>query len=179
MKTHLAKIALTVLRVWLGYQWLTSGLSKATNPAWMNTGMAVRGYWTRAAGLLPDSQPLIRYGWYQSFIESLVRGDHHTWFAPFVVIGEIAAGAALILGAGTVFAAFMGGFMNLNFMLAGTTSSNPVMYTISIILITAGTGLAGYYGLDRFIVPKVEVLGKRFRYRQPALGEPEAHSLTS
>jgi thiosulfate dehydrogenase (quinone) large subunit len=174
LRLQLTRLALAIARVWLGYQWLTSGWGKLSNPAWMQTGTAIRGFWMRAAGMLPDSQPLIRYSWYKSFIEGLVNGNHHTWFAPFIVIGEVMVGAALILGSFTVFAALMGGLMNLNFMLAGTVSSNPVMYTFALVLFFAGTSLSGYYGLDTVLMPRVRKLLPRLALPRAPQPMPQA-----
>jgi thiosulfate dehydrogenase [quinone] large subunit len=63
-------------------------------------------------------------------------------------------GIALILGLFTAVAAFFGGFMNWNFMMAGTASANPVMIIISILLILAWR-TAGYWGLDRLVLKLV------------------------
>ncbi|MDN5344201.1 MAG: thiosulfate dehydrogenase (quinone) large subunit [Clostridia bacterium] len=139
-------IVWTVVRIWLGWQWLQAGLHKLADPKWMETGVALKGYWTRAVGT-PD---LIHYGWYKAFLTSLLNSGSYTWFAKLVTIGELLTGIALILGALTVFALAVGAFMNLNYMLAGTTSTNPVLYTLAIILLLAGTA-AYYYGVDRFL----------------------------
>ena len=40
-----------VLRVFLGYQWLIAGWHKVQDPAWMTTGEALKGFWTRAVAL--------------------------------------------------------------------------------------------------------------------------------
>jgi thiosulfate dehydrogenase [quinone] large subunit len=63
-------------------------------------------------------------------------------------------GIALILGAFTGIAAFFGGFMNWNFMMAGSASSNPLLFTIAIFLILAWK-VAGWWGVDRFLLPLV------------------------
>lgn len=139
-----------LLRIWLGWQWLQAGLHKINDPNWMVTGVALKGYWAKALGLLPNSTPTIKYGSYKVFIQGLLDGGHYTWFAKLVVVGEILTGIALILGAATVVALLAGAFMNLNYMLAGSTSSNPVMYTVAILLLIAGMA-AYYYGMDRFI----------------------------
>ncbi|MBO8140834.1 MAG: DoxX family membrane protein [Firmicutes bacterium] len=140
----------TVLRIYLGWVWFRSGWGKVGNPAWMETGQALRGYWTSAIQVEPRAP--IAYDWYRSFIEFLLEGGHYGWFAKLVVIGEILVGIALILGAFTGIAAFWGGFMNFNFMMAGTASTNPLLYTISILLMLAWK-VAGYYGLDRWLLP--------------------------
>ena len=49
-------------------------------------------------------------------------------------------------------AAFFGAFMNMSFLLAGSASVNPVMFTLAIGLILAWK-VAGYYGLDRYLLP--------------------------
>lgn len=138
------------LRIYLGYQWLESGLGKLGNPAWMNGGEALKGFWTRAVAT--DPKPVIKYDWYRSFIQGLLDAGSYTWFAKLIVFGEILVGAALILGLLTGIAAFFGGFMNINFMLAGTASSNPVLYTIAILLMLAWK-VAGYWGVDYYLLP--------------------------
>lgn len=142
----------TLLRLWLGWQWFQAGWHKLSDPRWMAGGEALKGYWARAVGALPDTQPAIKYGWYEAFIRGLLDGGHYTWFAKLVVIGEVLTGLALILGAVTVFALLTGAFMNLNFMLAGTASTNPVLYTVAILLLAAGPA-AYQYGLDRLVLP--------------------------
>ncbi|GFN23079.1 DoxX family membrane protein [Thermanaeromonas sp. C210] len=151
---------LTVLRIWLGWEWLQAGWHKLSDPRWMRGGEALQGFWARAVGALPESQPAIKYGWYKAFIQGLLDGGHYSWFAKLVVLGEILTGLALILGAATVFALFVGAFMNLNFMLAGTASTNPVMYTVAILLLVAGPA-AYQYGLDRLLLPYLQRVLRR------------------
>jgi thiosulfate dehydrogenase [quinone] large subunit len=42
--------------------------------------------------------------------------------------------------------------MNMSFMLAGSASTNPVLFTLAILLMLAWQ-VAGYWGLDRFLLP--------------------------
>jgi thiosulfate dehydrogenase [quinone] large subunit len=42
-------------------------------------------------------------------------------------------------------------------MLAGSTSTNPNMYTVAILLMAAGAN-AHIFGLDRFILPMLSKL---------------------
>ncbi|MFN8512703.1 MAG: hypothetical protein U0841_08965 [Chloroflexia bacterium] len=42
--------------------------------------------------------------------------------------------------------------MNMSFMLAGSASTNPVLFFLAVALIL-GWQVAGYYGADRFILP--------------------------
>ena len=55
-------------------------------------------------------------------------------------------------GAAIRLAAVAGAFMNLNFMLAGSASTNPVLLLLGILLVLAWK-TAGYIGLDRFLLP--------------------------
>lgn len=141
-----------VVRLYLGYEWLEAGLHKIGDPAWMQTGEAVKGFWTRAVAIPAQGRPPITYGWYRDFLNGLLASESHAFFAKLVTLGEVAVGIALILGAFVWIAAFFGALMNMNFMLAGTASTNPVLLLIAILLIIAWK-TAGYWGLDRFLLP--------------------------
>jgi thiosulfate dehydrogenase (quinone) large subunit len=165
-----------VVRIYLGYQWLQSGLGKVTNPAWMDSGVALKGFFERAVAI-PDApaRPAISFDWYRTFLTSMLDGGHYVWFAKLVVVGELLIGVALILGAFVGIAAFFGAFMNWNFMMAGTASTNPVLFVVAILLILAWK-TAGWWGLDRIILPLVGAPwspGVLFERRR-GNGEPEA-----
>jgi thiosulfate dehydrogenase [quinone] large subunit len=51
-------------------------------------------------------------------------------------------------------AAFFGALMNMNFMLAGSASTNPVLFFLAVGLML-GWKVAGYYGMDRVLLPLV------------------------
>ena len=140
-----------IVRIYVGYQWITSGLHKFAAPEWMQTGEAIKGYWTRAVAVpeLP-ARPAIYYDWYRNFIQSMLDGQSYVWFAKLIAIGEFLIGLALILGVVVGVAAFFGAVMNFNFMLAGSLSSGPVLLVLEILLVIAWK-TAGYYGLDRFL----------------------------
>ncbi len=140
------------LRVWLGWQWLSSGLGKVSNPKWMETGEILKGFWTNAIAIPEAGRPPIAFDWYRGFIQALIDAQAWTWFSKVVVIGELAVGVALVLGAFTGIAAFVGGFMNWNFMMAGTASVNPVFFVISVGLILAWK-VSGFVGADYFLLP--------------------------
>ncbi|HEX9117990.1 MAG TPA: DoxX family protein [Anaerolineae bacterium] len=142
-----------IVRLYVGYEWITASLDKLGSPAWMQTGAALKGFWQGAVNSgAGTSHPAIAFGWYRSFIESLLNSGAYVWFAKLVAISEITVGVLLVLGAFTGLAAFVGGFMNWNFMMAGTASINPVLFTLSILLLLAWK-IAGYWGLDRFLLP--------------------------
>lgn len=142
-----------IARLYLGYTWLESGIGKLSNPGWTQTGEALKGFWERAV-LIPDApaRPAITFGWYRAFLQGMLDAGSYTWFSKLIIAGELLVGAALVLGLFTGIAAFFGGFLNWNFMMAGTASANPVLFTISILIILAWK-TAGWLGLDRFILP--------------------------
>ena len=146
-----------LVRVYVGYDWLTAGLHKASDAAWVGAeaGKAITGFWMRGAGLLtaPDGTPIPAasgFGWYQAFLNWLVNINAGPVFSYIIVAGELLVGIGLILGFVTPIAAAGGALMNLNFMLAGTASTNPMLYTLEILLLLAWTN-AGYVGVDRFV----------------------------
>jgi thiosulfate dehydrogenase [quinone] large subunit len=140
------------LRFYAGWQWLSAGLGKLGSPAWTgsNAGAAVtgfiRGALEKTAGDHPDVQ-----AWYATFLENIVLPNAAFW-SQLVVWGEILVGVALIAGIFTGIAAFFGGFMNMNYLLSGTVSTNPILLAIAIFLVLAWK-TAGWWGLDRWALP--------------------------
>lgn len=142
------------VRLFVGYQFLTSGYGKLTNPAWTNgSGEAILGFWTRSLAV-NNGKPVITYDWYRGFIQYLVDSNAAGWFSYVIVFGELAVGLGLILGAFVGLAAAGGMLMNIAFLLAGTVSSNPIMVLLAIVLILAWKN-AGYVGLDRYLLPLI------------------------
>jgi thiosulfate dehydrogenase [quinone] large subunit len=140
------------IRLFLGFAWLDSGWHKFTDPGWMQGGTALRAYWERAAAIPEQGRPPITYEWYREFINTLLAGGHESWMAYLVTFGELAVGLGLLVGALTGVAAFFGALMNMSFLLAGSASTNPILFTMAIGLILAWR-VAGYYGLDRYLLP--------------------------
>jgi thiosulfate dehydrogenase [quinone] large subunit len=141
-----------IVRVYVGYEWFTAGLEKVQSAAWMQGGSALKGYWTSAIAVpAAPARPAITYGWYRSFIEFLLNHQAYVWFGKLVSVGELLVGVALILGIFVGFAAFFGGLMNFNYMLAGSASTNPVLFILAILLMLAWK-TAGYWGVDRFLL---------------------------
>ena len=87
-----------VARLWLGWMWLEAGEPKVTDPAWMETGAALKGFWERALAVSPAGRPVIAIDWYRSFIQALYDAEAYTWFAKVVAVGEVLIGIALIVG---------------------------------------------------------------------------------
>jgi thiosulfate dehydrogenase (quinone) large subunit len=157
--TRLAPLWL-LIRLYAGYEWLTAGWDKLTNPAgvWVGAkaGVAVTGFLkgalTKTTGDHPDVQG------YSAWFFEQVALPNAALFSYLVTFGEIAVGLALIVGLFTGIAAFFGGLMNASYLLAGTVSSNPVLFIIAIVLVMAWR-TAGYWGLDRWALPRIGVPG--------------------
>jgi thiosulfate dehydrogenase (quinone) large subunit len=155
-----------VVRLYLAYAWLEAGWHKLTDPAWMETGQGILGFWQRAVAVpAPPARPPVTYDWYRTFIQYLIDTNSHVWFAKLIVFGELLVGLGLLVGALVGIAAFFGAAMNMSFLLAGTTSTNPVLFALGVLLILAWKN-AGYVGLDRFLLP---ALGTP--WRQPRMGQ--------
>lgn len=140
------------VRLFVGWQWLNSGWGKLGNPAWMDTGEALRGFWESAVRIPETGRPPITYEWWRGFLQFMLDNGAWTWFSKVIVIGELAVGLGLITGTLVGIAAGGGAFMNLAFLLSGTASSNPVLLFLQVFLIM-GWKVAGWIGLDRFLLP--------------------------
>lgn len=145
-------IVWTALRIWLGYQWISSGWEKVTGPGWVgNTaGVGITGFLKGAIAKTGGAHPAVQ-GWYGSFVKNVALPNAIV-FSYMIAFGELLVGISLILGALTVVGLIAGAFMNLNYMLAGTTSTNPNMYTIAFLLLLVGAN-AYIIGLDHYILP--------------------------
>lgn len=148
-----------LIRLYVGWQWLSAGLEKIQSPVWVGekAGVALNGFLmnslTKTAGAHPDVQM-----WYAAFIRDFVL-PNKVLFSYLVSYGELLVGIALILGIFTAIAALFGSFMNMNYLLAGTVSINPILLILEILLIIAWK-TAGWIGLDRWI-PFIGVSGKK------------------
>ncbi len=153
----------TILRLYIAWSWLEAGWHKVTDPGWMQGGEALRGFWERAIAI-PEApaRPLIAFDWYRSFLTGMLNAGSYTWFAKLIAVGEVLVGVALVLGALTGIAAFFGAFLNWNFMMAGTASTNPLMFIVTIGIILAWK-IAGWYGLDRWLLPALGTPWQRGR----------------
>ncbi len=151
-----------IVRVYVGYEFLTAGLGKLASPAWFGKGAGaaltgfVQGALSKTGGTHPDV-----YTWYASFLQSTVLPHIVVW-SNAVVFGEIAIGLGLIVGLFTSVAAFFAFFMAFNFLLSGTVSINPVLVLLAIGIMSAHR-VAGYWGLDRYARPHLRHLFHRRR----------------
>lgn len=139
------------LRFFVGREWLTAGEHKVRDGAW-GTGESLAGYWTNAVAVPEQGRPAITYGWYRDLLQYMLDHKWYTWFADVIAWGEVLVGIGLLVGALVGIAAFFGTVMNFSFQLAGSASTNPVLFGLSVFLILAWK-VAGYWGLDRYLLP--------------------------
>lgn len=150
------------VRFFVGQEWLMAGEEKVRSGAWMSGGEALKGYFERAVAI-PEApaRPAITYGWFRDFLQYMLDNEWYTWFAKIVAVGEVLVGLGLIVGALVGIAAFFGTLMNFNFLLAGSASTNPVLFGLGIFIVLAWK-VAGHLGLDRWLLP---ALGTPWRPR--------------
>lgn len=146
-----ARVLWTILRVYLGYNWLTSGYGKvfgANAAVWVGSqaGTAVTGFLKGALGKTGGAHPDVQ-SWYAWFINHIALPNAKI-FGYMVAWGELLVGIALILGMFTTIVLLAGLLMNFNYLLAGTVSANPVFILEALVLLWAGWA-AYYWGLDR------------------------------
>jgi thiosulfate dehydrogenase (quinone) large subunit len=141
-----------ILRLYVGYTWIEAGWAKLNNPAWAGdkAGTALTGFINGAVAKSTGAHPDVQ-SWYAWFLQHAVLPNAPLW-SYVVSIGETLVGVALILGIFTGIAAFFGAFMNMNYLLAGTVSTNPILLFLAFWLVLAWK-IAGWIGLDHWILP--------------------------
>jgi thiosulfate dehydrogenase [quinone] large subunit len=162
-----------ILRVYAGYEWLNHALGKISSPAWTGSraGSAISGFANGALQKTGGAHPDVQ-GWYAWFLQHVVLPNAAVW-GYMIAIGELLVGIALILGIFTGIAAFFGAFMNMNYLLSGTVSSNPILLVIAGFLVLAWK-TAGWWGLDRWVLPALGTPwrpGLIFRHVEGGLGD--------
>ena len=140
------------VRFFVGRDWLSAGWHKVTDPEWTQSGTALQAYWERAAAIPESGRPPITYDWFRQFLQYMLDNGWYTWFAKLIAWGEVLVGLGLLVGALVGIAAIFGTVMNFSFMLAGSASSNPVLFGLAVFLVLAWK-VAGYWGLDRWLLP--------------------------
>lgn len=158
---RLEPVAWLFVRLVLAAGWMRGGWEKIGDPGWTASpvGAAVTGFLNGAiekstAGPHPEVPH-----WYHRLAEEIFLPNADV-FAYLVAYGELLVGIALAIGLLTRFAALGGVTLNLAFLWAGTTSTNPPMLLLGLGLIFFGHR-PGRLGLDGWLLP-------RLRERVPA-----------
>ncbi len=141
-----------VVRMNVGAQWLLAGWEKIKSPVWGTNGTALNGFVAGALTKSSGANPSVQ-GWYANFLKDFVL-PHASLFSFFVTFGEFLVGLGILLGLFTGIAAGFGIVMNLNYLLAGTVSINPILGVFGLFLVFAWR-VAGQIGLDRWILPVI------------------------
>ncbi|MBI2875158.1 MAG: DoxX family protein [Firmicutes bacterium] len=154
--TILKRVAWTLVRMWIGWQWLQAGMGKVGQPVWTGeqAGVAVAGFLKGALAKAAGDHPEVK-SWYAGFVEKIALPNAKV-FSYLVAYGEVLVGIALILGALTTVAALMGALMNLNFLLAGVSSSSPVMLVATLLILTVAAAYTRHYSVDRMVIEFVK-----------------------
>ncbi|MMZ45846.1 hypothetical protein D1872_74530 [compost metagenome] len=135
---------LTVVRVYLGYEWMTHGLEKLTG------GFDAGGFISGAIAKTGGDHPAVQ-GWWGSFLEAFALPNVGL-FNVLIPLGEFLVGVGLLLGTLTTLAALMAMVMNFSFLFSGTVSTNAIYLLFEIFLVVAGAN-AGRIGFDRWVLP--------------------------
>jgi thiosulfate dehydrogenase (quinone) large subunit len=140
MEDYSSPLAGVPVRLYCGYFFLRAGLHKLTS-GFGGTGLAkTLTEWATKPG----------YDFYRPFLTH-VAIPHADVFAWLVMLGEIAVGAALLVGFASRLAALGGMFLCLNFLLAGgvplLSAEPPVVFCVMLLTVFA-TAAGRALGLD-------------------------------
>jgi thiosulfate dehydrogenase (quinone) large subunit len=145
-ENKISAILLTLLRIYLGYSWMTAGWGKITGG--FDASGFLKGATTNPV-VGPDGGMV--FGTYVSFLKGVALPNVEL-FNVLVPWGEFLVGLGLLLGCLTTAAMFFGLVMNFSFLMAGTVSHNPTDILMGVIILTAGLN-AGRFGLDYYVIP--------------------------
>ncbi|MCA9850841.1 MAG: DoxX family protein [Dehalococcoidia bacterium] len=141
------------VRLVLAVAWVRGGWEKVGDVGWTASpvGAAVTGFLNGAiekstAGPHPEVPH-----WYHRLAQDFFLPNADV-FAYLVAYGELLVGIALAIGLLTRFAALCGVALNLAFLWAGTTSTNPPMLLLGLALVFFGHR-PGRLGVDGWLLP--------------------------
>ena len=144
-----------IVRIYMGWDWWNAGWHKVTSDAWMGGGAALKGSWERMIAIPDSGRPVVTYDFYRNAIELMYDQGWWPWFAKLIVLGELAVGLALLVGALVGIAAIFGAFMNWNFAMGGLgAGTNAIMIFLAVGLLLAWK-TAGWWGVDRWLLGRL------------------------
>jgi thiosulfate dehydrogenase [quinone] large subunit len=156
-----AAMLLTLIRLYTGWRWVTSGLGKFTAAKAFDASGFIHGAIEKPV-LDPATHKLI-YPDYVAFLKNIALPNIQM-FNLIVPWGELLVGLGLILGCLTITAAFFGLLMNFMYMFAGSVSNNPLMVLLGFIILAAGAN-AGKFGVDIMARSRLRKLFSQLFYR--------------
>jgi len=135
-----------LVRLYVGYKWLHAGVTKLFSPTWIGSEAPqsllhfLNNTLDKATG--PHASVM---GWY-AYLTQHVFIPLAPEMSYLVVAAEILVGLCILFGFWIKKAAIVGGLLNINYMLAGSISINPVLLILEILLILSAK-IAGYFGV--------------------------------
>jgi thiosulfate dehydrogenase (quinone) large subunit len=163
-----------VVRMEVGAEWLLAGWEKIVQPTvWGVSGKAMAGFVAGALAKTSGANPAVQ-GWYAWFLIHMVQPATGLW-SLLITYGEFAVGLGILLGVLTGIAAGFGVLMNLNYLLAGTVSVNPVLGMFGLFLCFSWR-VCGWIGGDRWLLPMLGLPWKPGTWFQTQPPATPAHS---
>ncbi|MGP4070413.1 DoxX family protein [Halobacillus sp. B29] len=159
--SKIAATLLTVIRVYVGWKFLSAGWGKMFGPVPFDATGFLKEAVSKSSGEHPSVQQ-----WYANFLESFAIPNVEL-FNFLVPLGEVLVGIGLIIGLFTRFSSLVGAFLNFSFLFAGTISVNPNLIIMEFIIIASGTN-AGRFGVDFYLQPFLEKRTNNIRKTQNA-----------
>lgn len=135
-------LALLPVRLWLGFTWLRSGVSKLVDPAWFD-GAALTGF--LQSQLEAANQPIPQYAVVMETAWTQVAAP----LGIAVMVAEIAVGVCLLTGTLTSVALVVALALNLNYLLAGSVIPTHLYVVAEVALLLGGAG--AHYSVDRYL----------------------------
>jgi thiosulfate dehydrogenase [quinone] large subunit len=154
-----------VVRLLLGWNWISGSVEKfgSYSSGWAD-GSVVQGFAKGGLAQMTGAHPSViggTFGWNKAWL-TWVADTGYRFIGPIIPFLELTVGVLLVLGLFTGLGAALGLVMNLSFLFAGSDGVNPV-YAVAALAIIAAWRVAGYYGLDRWVLPTVGVPWTRSR----------------
>ncbi|CAH1202263.1 hypothetical protein PAECIP111891_02095 [Paenibacillus allorhizoplanae] len=148
-ENNYAAILLTIIRLYVGWEWMVAGWHKITGEKAFDATGFLKG--AIAKPVLESGTTDMIYANYVAFLKNFAL-PHVGWFNVMVPWGELLVGLGLLIGALTTVAIFFGLLMNFMYMFAGTVSTNPWLMLLGFFIVVAGAN-AGKFGVDHMILP--------------------------
>ena len=162
-----------IVRLWLGWQWLSAGWEKLTGTGagnWITHSAGLQGFiaaanadWAHRAEAF--GHPQVAYPWYLDVLNQI--GQHAQLFSRVVTFSELAVGAGLILGCCTGLAAAGAVALNIMYITGGSAGPNGIFIALGVLLVVAWR-VAGYLGADYLVLPAITRRWSRARGLHPA-----------
>ena len=139
-----------ILRLYLGWQWLTSGWGKIW--ARWASGESLKGFVNNAVKVPESGKPPIAFDWYRDFILLMLDRGWYTWFADVIHVGRVLdrhrADPRRVRRHRGLFRRVSE--LELPHGRHGRRP-NGLLFAIAIVLMLAWK-VAGWYGLDRWLL---------------------------